>query len=192
MSQSKQISYFDKRVLIVDDDHLFRLLMARIFRQWGYTVELCCSGEEAMVVLKENDAPRFALIDWMMPGADGAEVCRHIKQIHQNRFTYVMIVTGADQESAAQIAFEAEADDFITKPVNLSVLQTRIRSAVRLIEYELNQERERQILEERIIVLERLAYEKSDSPRRTATVYPIESKEDAPPGSIQIKPVVSR
>ncbi len=176
MEQGKQISYFDKRVLVVDDDRFFRLLMARIFRQWGYTAELCSSGEEAISILKKSDAPRFAMIDWLMPGADGAEVCRHIKQFNQNRFTYVMIATGENQETAAQIAFEAEADDFISKPVNLSVLQTRIRSAVRLIEYELNQEREKQILEQRIIVLERLAYEKNESPNRRVKLNPMEAQ----------------
>lgn len=155
-----ECTQFDGRILVVDDDHFFRMLMDKILTDWGYKVELCVGGEEALERLKHPDSPRLVLVDWMMPSIDGAEVCRRIKEAQSDRFVYVIIVTGHQEDSGAEIAFDAKADDFILKPLNRSVFKTRIRSGTRLLEYELKQECERAVLVEKVTIIEKLAQER--------------------------------
>lgn len=157
---SSESSKFDGRILVVDDDYFFRTLMKRILEDWGYSVEVCVGGEEALERLRQPDSPRLVLVDWMMPSIDGAEVCRQVKESQSGRFVYVIIVTGHQEDSSAEIAFNANADDFILKPLNRSVLKTRIRSGTRLLEYELMQENDKADLVKKMSALEKLALDR--------------------------------
>jgi two-component system NtrC family sensor kinase len=157
---SSENSQFDGRILVVDDDRFFRMLMEKILSDWGYTVELCSCGEEALERLLQPESPRLVLVDWMLPSIDGAEVCRKVKEAQSEKFVYVIIVTGHQEDRGAEIAFNADADDFILKPLNRSVLKTRIRAATRLLEYELKQESEREVLVQRVVAIEQLALER--------------------------------
>ena len=124
------------KVLIADDDPVFRRLLESLLTKWGYAVETANDGSEAWNVLLGADAPSLAIIDWMMPGVDGVELCRRIKAEFQFRSVYAILVTGHQQMDDCVMALEAGADDFIAKPVNPAELLARVRAGARVVEYQ--------------------------------------------------------
>ena len=94
------------------------------------------SGAEAWEVLQQDGGLRLAILDWMMPGLDGIEVCRRLRAQPGNRYVYVILLSArAEQEDIVQ-ALEAGADDYITKPFHAGELRARMRSAVRVVQLE--------------------------------------------------------
>lgn len=124
------------KVLIADDDPVFRRLLESLLTKWGYTVETVRDGNEAWNRLLGAEAPRLAIVDWMMPGIDGVELCRRIKAEFQFRSVYTILVTGHQQADDCVMALEAGADDFIAKPVNPPELLARVRAGTRVVEYQ--------------------------------------------------------
>ena len=68
------------RILIADDSIVSRHLLEATLRKWGYEVMVACDGSQALDLLQGDDAPALAILDWMMPGLTGLEVCRRIRQ----------------------------------------------------------------------------------------------------------------
>ena len=119
------------RVLVVDDVLLnVKLLEAKLASEY-FDVVTARSGPEALGVIREAN-PDIVLLDVMMPGMDGFEVCRRIKQDDAVAHIPVVMVTALDQLSDRVTGLEAGADDFLTKPVNDVALFARVRSLVRL------------------------------------------------------------
>ena len=124
------------KVLIADDDPVFRRLLESLLAKWGYMVETANDGTEAWNALLSADTPSLAIIDWKMPGVDGVELCRRIKTEFQFRSIYTILVTGHQQVDDCVMALEAGADDFIAKPVNPAELLARVRAGARVVEYQ--------------------------------------------------------
>jgi two-component system cell cycle response regulator len=119
------------RILVVDDiEANRRLLQAKLEAQY-HSVILACNGPEALEKARTTD-PEIILLDVMMPGMDGFEVCRRIKTNPESAHLPVVMVTALDQVSDRIQGLEAGADDFVTKPVNDLALFARVRSLVRL------------------------------------------------------------
>ena len=76
------------RVLVAEDNPTFRMVLCAMLTQWGYDVQLVNDGNTAWRILQEDDAPRLAILDWMMPGMDGAEICRRCAR---RRATHISI-----------------------------------------------------------------------------------------------------
>jgi adenylate cyclase len=119
------------RILVVDDDWLSRDLHATYLTTSGCEVVTASSGESALEAIR-GQPPDLALVDLQMPGMDGLELCRAMKQAPDTRFVPVIIVTAMDGEDDELRAIEAGADDFITKPFKSIILLTRVRSLLRL------------------------------------------------------------
>ncbi len=120
-----------KRVLVADDDERPRQLLAHYLRSWDFHVTDCRDGLEAVRLLEAEHAPTLALIDWKMPGLEGVEICRRIRNRRgSHRYTYIILVTG---ESDAAAGLEAGADDFVTKPYNVDELRARLTVGQRVI-----------------------------------------------------------
>lgn len=117
------------RVLIAEDDLASRLTMARLLERNGYAVVIAEDGIQAMA--HAASAPDVALIDWMMPGMDGIEVCRRIKQASKGR-AYVIMVTARTEKADIVHALETGADDYVTKPVDHDELLARVRAGERI------------------------------------------------------------
>ena len=114
-------------VLVIDDDPQVRLLLANALRPQGFRVDEAASGEAAMETL-ERLRPEVVLLDVMMPGLDGVETCRRIRE--RSSVPIVMLTAlGRDQDIAAGLA--AGADDYCTKPVSIPQLTARIRAQLR-------------------------------------------------------------
>ena len=122
------------RVLVADDSAVSRRLLEAALKKWNYDVVLACDGQEAWEYLQRDDAPRLAILDWMMPGMSGPDVCRHVRQLAGERYTYILLVTSrADKQDLIE-GMEAGADDYITKPFDQNELKVRLGPGRRIVE----------------------------------------------------------
>jgi diguanylate cyclase (GGDEF)-like protein len=123
------------KILVADDDRVSRRLLqstvARLNR--GHEILVVEDGPSALAALLQPDGPRLAILDWMMPGTDGIEVCRQVRA-RAERYVYVIILTARDRREDLVAAFDAEIDDFLTKPLDVVELRARLRSGERVIE----------------------------------------------------------
>lgn len=124
------------RILIADDNFAFRSVLRAMLTQWGYEVVVASDGDEAWQLLQATDAPHVAILDWMMPGLDGIEVCRRVRATRPNTDTYILILTAKTQTDDLAAAVEAGADDYVTKPFKSAELRARLRTACRVIDLE--------------------------------------------------------
>jgi diguanylate cyclase (GGDEF)-like protein len=124
------------KVLIADDDPMSLLYLQDALQDWGYEVETVTDGSSACDRLQQADAPMLAIIDWMMPGMDGIDVCRLIRSRVKDRYIYLIMLTSRSETAFVVEAMNAGADDFIGKPFNDEELQVRIRAGRRISELE--------------------------------------------------------
>lgn len=124
------------KILIADDDPLSLLYLQDVLQDWGYDVLTAADGDTACNILLQRDAPLIAIIDWMMPGLDGVEVCRRIRATVKDRYIYLIMLTSRVETEFVVEAMNAGADDFISKPFVLEELQVRIRAGRRIGELE--------------------------------------------------------
>ncbi len=122
------------KILIADDSIVSRHLLEATLRKWGYDVMVACDGAEALGLLEGEDAPALIILDWMMPGMTGVEVCRRIRQRHSEPYIYILLLTSKSQKEDLIEGMEAGADDYITKPFDQNELQVRLRAGIRLVD----------------------------------------------------------
>ncbi len=122
------------RILIAEDDPTSRRLLEATLTKWGYEVVVCQNGKQAWDELEGEDAPRFAILDWMMPQLDGLEVCRRVRQKGGEEYTYIVLLTAKAQKEDLIEGMDAGADDYVTKPFNRQELRVRLRAGRRILE----------------------------------------------------------
>ncbi len=122
------------RILIVDDDPVTRVILEEVLSDAGYALATAASGEEALAKAAEF-LPDLILLDVLMPGMDGFEVCRRLRSDDQLGLVPVLIVTALDDQASRLRGLEAGADDFITKPFDATELSARVRTITRLDRY---------------------------------------------------------
>ncbi|MGA3165036.1 MAG: diguanylate cyclase [Terriglobia bacterium] len=122
------------KVLIAEDDAISRRMLEAFLVKWGYEVVVATQGEEAWGVLQGNDPPKLAVLDWMMPGKDGIELCRGVRQRKGRAYTYILLLTARGHKADIVEGLEAGADDYVTKPFDPYELRARLRAGRRIIE----------------------------------------------------------
>ena len=122
------------RILVVDDEEPNRVVLGRLLRECGYIVEAVVDGEAALAALDEQ-RPDLILLDIRLPGIDGFEVCRVVKQRPATRLTPVVLVTGLGDREHKLRGIDVGADDFLSKPFDAAELTARVASLVRLKRY---------------------------------------------------------
>ena len=122
------------KALIAEDDSISRRMLEAFLVKWGYEVMAATEGEEAWGILQGNDPPRLAILDWMMPGRDGIEICRSIRQRKGRPYVYILLLTARGQKQDIVEGLEAGADDYVTKPFDPFELRARLRAGRRIIE----------------------------------------------------------
>jgi len=136
------------RVLVADDDEIYRSLLAATLGRWGYEVTPVAGGEEALERLGMEGAPALAILDWMMPGLTGPEVCARLRAGAGPRYTYVLLLTARHKMEDVVKGLEAGADDYLTKPFDTAELRARLRAAERILALQEKLVKSRQELEE--------------------------------------------
>ena len=126
------------KILIADDESVSRRMLQALLVKWGYEVVSAEDGDGALANLKSADAPRMALLDWMMPGQNGVDVCRALRKLRPEPYTYILLLTAKDAKESVVEGLESGADDYLTKPFNPQELKARIRVGLRLLELEDN------------------------------------------------------
>jgi DNA-binding response OmpR family regulator len=122
------------KLLIADDELSTRTLLRSCVAKWGYTVIEAGDGLEAMTFLRSQDPPRIAVLDWMMPGLDGVEICSRLQDTPNEQLTYTILLTCKSDKEDAIHALDRGAHDFLSKPVHVGELQSRIAVGKRLVE----------------------------------------------------------
>jgi diguanylate cyclase (GGDEF)-like protein len=121
------------KVLIAEDEPVSRRRLEAFLTGWGYSVSSTADGAEALRMLETADSPRLVLLDRMMPGMDGLEVCRAVRRSGAEPYAYIILLTGRDLHDEVLEGFEAGADDYITKPFASQDLQARVRTGARIV-----------------------------------------------------------
>lgn len=118
------------QLLIVDDDALLRSVCAKTLQHAGFVVAEAPSGESALARFQERSFD-LLLLDVMMPGLDGYEVCQRIRATTEGAVLPILMLTGLDDTESIELAYRHGATDFITKPINWTLLSHRVRYALR-------------------------------------------------------------
>jgi diguanylate cyclase (GGDEF)-like protein len=122
------------RVLIADDDVTSRLILAGVLGKHGHEVVTTVDGTEAWEVMRQPDAPTLAILDWMMPGLSGVEVCRLVRGLQSDQPPYLIILTSRGEKTDIVEGLEAGADDYLAKPFDPGELRARVDVGRRMIE----------------------------------------------------------
>jgi len=122
------------RILVAEDNPVFQSMLRNMLSKWGYEIVMADNGRDAWRILQEDPAPNLAILDWMMPGLDGVEVCRRVREASQQRYIYVLLLTAKTEQKDLVEGMEAGADDYITKPFNTHELRVRLRAGRRILE----------------------------------------------------------
>jgi diguanylate cyclase (GGDEF)-like protein len=122
------------RILVADDDDVMRHILEATLVKWGYDVVVARNGLEAWRLLQGNNAPKLAILDWIMPGMDGVEVCREIRKREDRPYTYMLLLTAKHKKEDVIAGMEAGADDYIPKPFDPQELKVRLRAGRRILD----------------------------------------------------------
>jgi len=128
-------SYGQLEVLVADDDPVGRMLVSRVLRNHGFAVFEAKDGTEARELFQQRHFP-IVITDWRMPGVDGIELCRQIRAARLPNYTYIIILTSAEEKQHRIEGLSAGADDYITKPCSAQEIEVRLRAAQRILRLE--------------------------------------------------------
>jgi two-component system cell cycle response regulator len=137
------------RILAVDDDPVsLRILEQHLVRD-GHNVVRAVNGRQALLAALES-APQMVVTDWMMPEMDGLELVKALRRSNEGRATYILILTGREDEARVVEAFDAGANEYVVKPFNAKILLARVRAGQRMIELREQVERDRQSRDQQV------------------------------------------
>jgi len=119
------------RILVAEDDPVSSALICARLINWGYDVIVTRNGMEAIMALRKKDAPSLAILDWMMPGMDGLEICRRIREV--DRILYIILLTARGSKANLLEGLGAGADDYLVKPFDKDELHARILVGLRVM-----------------------------------------------------------
>jgi sigma-B regulation protein RsbU (phosphoserine phosphatase) len=121
------------KLLIAEDDVLFRKLLQQILAP-DYEVVTAQSGDEAWATLQQADAPQLAILDWVMPGLSGPQVCTKVRQCARLDATYLIILTAKNTLADVVSGLRAGADDYVTKPFAPEEIRARVKVGERILD----------------------------------------------------------
>jgi two-component system, cell cycle response regulator len=124
------------KILIADDDSVSRRLMERMLQHSGYEVITAEDGRQAALELSKPGGPRLALLDWIMPELDGPDVCREVRNRHDDSYIYIMLLTSKESSEDVVKGLEAGADDYLKKPCHPAELKARLHTGRRILQLE--------------------------------------------------------
>jgi sigma-B regulation protein RsbU (phosphoserine phosphatase) len=121
------------RALIADDDPVQRALLGGMLKQWEIDFVVAPDGAAAWELLGAEAKPTMAILDWMMPGIDGVELVRRIRQDAAHTNMYLILLTSCDRPEDVVMGLEAGADDYLVKPFRSDELRARVNTGIRTL-----------------------------------------------------------
>ena len=121
------------KILVAEDNAFYRHLLVNTLGEWGFEAIAVADGAAAWDVLQREDAPKLAILDWMMPHLDGLEVSRKVRDLHTPEPTYILILTAKGGKQNIVTALESGADDYLTKPFDREELRARLQVGRRIV-----------------------------------------------------------
>lgn len=122
------------RVFIADDDFITREFLDSSLKKWGFEVISAKDGNEAMEELLKEDSPDLVILDWIMPGIEGIEICRKLRKSKKHDSKYLIMLTSFDSTEKIVEGLKAGANDYVTKPFNYEEMKARVEVGKRVIE----------------------------------------------------------
>ena len=126
------------KVLIAEDEKILRLRLEKLLVEMDFEVVSCKDGIEAWDAIRSENTPSILILDWMMPGMDGIEICSNVRMQTKEAYTFILLLTSKGGQEDYVKGMEAGADDYMTKPFNHIELKARLRVGKRIVE--LNEE----------------------------------------------------
>jgi diguanylate cyclase (GGDEF)-like protein len=134
------------RILIAEDDFTSRTMLAAVLRKAGHEVTETVDGAGAWEELQKPDAPRLAILDWMMPEIEGVDLCRRVRSQVSTDPPYLILLTAKGDENSIVNGLDAGANDYLTKPYKIGELRARIGVGQRMLELQSDLNRTRDAL----------------------------------------------
>jgi two-component system cell cycle sensor histidine kinase/response regulator CckA len=125
------------KILVADDNAFYRRHLETTLQSWGHQVLAAANGGEAWERIT-RDRPQIAILDWMMPGADGLELCRRVRAQGGDQPIYVILLTAKNRQEDVVTGLRSGADDFVCKPFNPEELQARLNIGLRIARLQAN------------------------------------------------------
>ena len=122
------------KILIAEDDPVSRRILEATLVKWGYEVSVALDGTEAWEMLQRENAPTLAILDVMMPGIDGLEVCRQVRQLPTLTPPYLILLTAMSSKDEVVSGIQAGANDYLSKPFHRDELRARVGVGAQMLE----------------------------------------------------------
>ena len=122
------------KILIAEDEIVSRKMIENTLRKHGHDVVVTCDGIEAWQAIQSENAPKLAILDWMMPEMNGLELCRKIRKESSTQTIHIILLTSKGQKEDLIEGLRAGADDYITKPFDRDELRARVQASIRILE----------------------------------------------------------
>jgi phosphoserine phosphatase RsbU/P len=126
------------KILLAEDDAVTRLMVKAALEEWGFEVSACENGQATWEALQQPDAPSMALLDWLMPGMDGLEICRRVRHEPKLSSSYLILLTARNSREDVITGLQAGADDYVAKPFDREELRLRLRAGERILNLQSN------------------------------------------------------
>ncbi len=121
-------------ILIAEDNPVFLRILDNMVRKWDYQPILVPDGTQAWEILQRENPPRLAIMDWMMPGLSGVELCRKLREQQKEPYVYVLLLSAKSSRPELVEGMEAGADDYMGKPIDSHELRVRLRAGERIVD----------------------------------------------------------
>ena len=144
------------KILIAEDDPVSATLLKTLLEKWEYDVVITENGDEALSALIAPESPSLAILDWMMPGLSGPDICRNVRKSALTRPVYLILLTRLGKRENIVEGLEAGADDFLAKPFDAAELRARVQAGQRVVNLEHELLTRVQELEEALANVQRL------------------------------------
>jgi len=127
-------SHSPESILVAEDDPMFRRILQRWLESWGFSVLAAEDGAQAWEILRGKNPPSMMILDWVMPGMDGLELCLRTRASGCGPYQYILLVTARDRTPDVVRGLDAGADDYLTKPFDKNELHARLRVGRRMLD----------------------------------------------------------
>jgi DNA-binding response OmpR family regulator len=121
-----------RKIVIAEDDPISREILIGLLGKWGFNVIVANDGQEAMEALRAQTQPVLAILDWMMPGMEGTEICRRVREVDKS--IYILLLTARAGKERVVEGLRAGADDYLTKPFDKDELRARLTVGARILD----------------------------------------------------------